>query len=106
MLTPAIKESSTSSPLTIRWYASSTQVRGPPFRYWLPLAEEMTTGGVARRTSTVGAWPRAAAGTVATTDAAVPAFTKSRRLIFPRIGSLPRSPGGSAVARRGRGSSG
>ena len=54
MLTPAIRESSTSSPLTIRCQASSTQVRGPPFRYSCPLLDEMTTGGVARRTRTVG----------------------------------------------------
>ena len=82
MPTPATSESSTSSPRTMRWYASSTQVRGPRLRYSCPLPEEMTTGGVARRTSTVGAWPKAAAGTAAATDAAVPAFTKSRRLIL------------------------
>src|SRR5512139_1183016 len=85
MLTPAIRESSTSSPLAIRCHASSTQVRGPPLRNSWPLPEEMTTGGVARRTSTVGAWPNAAAGTAAATVAAVPAFTNSRRLRFSLI---------------------
>ena len=90
MLTPAISDSSTSSPFAIRCQASSTELRGPLFLYSWPLAEEITTGGVALRTSTLGPWPNAAAGTLAATDAAVPAFTNSRRLSLSLI-SLPLS---------------
>ena len=82
MLTPATSASSTSSPATIRLKASSTQVRGPPFLYWWPFAEAITTGGVARRACTAGASARATPAAVETTVAAAPAFTKSRRVIF------------------------
>jgi hypothetical protein len=43
MLTPAISASRTSSPRVIRWKASSTGVRGPPFLYLWPLLDAMTT---------------------------------------------------------------
>ena len=66
----------------MRRWASSTQVRVPPLRNLPPLSEEMTTGGVARRTRTVGDWAKAAAGTVAATETAVPALTNSRRVIL------------------------
>src|SRR5215470_7236953 len=82
MLTPAIRESRTSSPFTMRVKASSTAVRGPPFLYLFPLADDTTTGETLFGVITVGAWPKAFGAAVASTPAAVPAFTNARRLIF------------------------
>ena len=75
MLTPAISDSSTSSPFAIRCQASSTQLRGPPFLNSWPLAEEITTGGVALRTTTLGPCANVVSETLAATVAAVPALT-------------------------------
>ena len=64
----------------MRAKASSTAVRGPPFLYLLPLAEAITIAFTAPGTSSVGPWPKAGGAPAATTPAAAPALTNSRRL--------------------------
>ena len=99
MFTPATSASSTSSPRVMRPKASSTHVRGPPFLYLNPLAEEMTTGLTDVRTA--GPWPKA--GPVPAPAArrpAVPVFTKSRRLTLWGIGLLSMMNGATASLSR------
>src|SRR3990172_9392103 len=95
MLTPAISASSTSSPRAIRSKASATQVRGPPFRYWFPLADATTTGFTLLGVRTVGPWALAGEAPAASTPAAAPAFTNSLRLtcllMYPRSRDPPDS---------------
>src|SRR6266705_2053440 len=100
MLTPAMSASSTSSPRVRRRNASSTQVRGPPFLYWLPFSELITTGWVLLWVITVGPWPKS--GRAPTAMVAAPIFTNSRRLesfmkLAPRalIGSGERAATGA-----------
>src|SRR5262245_12351202 len=86
MLTPATSASSTSSPRVMRSNASCTHVLAPPFLYWLPFADETTTGRASFDPTTAGApavW--AEAPPAASTDAAAPVFTKSRRVTLGLI---------------------
>jgi urocanate hydratase len=71
--TPAMTASSTSAPEAIIANAFSTQVSLPPFRYWLPLAEQMTSGLALFGVMTAGAWPNARAGAAAAAATAAPA---------------------------------
>src|SRR6185436_18366734 len=99
MFTPATSASSTSSPRVMRPKASSTQVRGPPFLYLKPLAEEMTTGFT--EVMTAGACPKAAPPPApAARSPAVPVFTKSRRLTLWGIGLLSMADGATASLSR------
>src|SRR5258708_25017826 len=99
MFTPATSASSTSSPRVMRPKASSTHVRGPPFLYLNPLAEEMTTGFT--EVMTAGPWPKAGAVPApAARRPAVPVFMKSRRLTLCGIALLSMTNGVTASLSR------
>src|SRR5260370_36480911 len=99
MFTPATSASSTSSPRVMRPKASSTHVRGPPFLYLNPLAEEMTTGFT--EAMTAGPWPKAGAVPApAARRPAVPDFMKSRRLTLSGIALLSMTNGPTASLSR------
>src|SRR5262245_49408094 len=78
MFTPATSASSTSEPEVIMPNAFSTHVTGPPFLYWWPFADEMTTG-CETWAMTAGARPKAF---TARPEAAEPS-TNARRDVEP-----------------------
>src|SRR5437667_12774240 len=82
MLTPAVRASSTSEPPVIIANAVATQVAGPPFLYWLPLADATTAGLTVLGVITVGPWPNSLRGAAAAMPATAVVRTKSRRFSF------------------------